>query len=655
MDLLFNIPQGDIIYDIETFPNVFTLSAYHTVTKDVFQFEMSNRRNDYPLLFEWLKRLKRTGCRMVGYNNLAFDHPVLEYVVTFGKHVTPRHIYEKAQSYIFEDSFRPPWMEEIIPQIDLLKIHHFDNKNKMTSLKTLEFNMLSESVQELPFPPGETLSYSQIDVLLKYNLHDVMETYKFYLITSKAIEFRTALSQKMGKSVLNLDDVKIGEYFIIHRLEQSIPGCCYKNRKKNQTIRGVMKVGDVILPYLKGSLLKFSKALESFQALDISPEGMGGKKIVATVPLQGVDFDFALGGLHASVTRKECRADNGWMVEDWDVTSYYPNIALVNGFYPEHLTEKFCEVYRQIYEERKKFPDKTSLENKTYKFALNGVYGKSKSIYSPLYDPLYALKIVVNGQLSLALLIETLLKSGLLKIIQANTDGITFMYHESQSVFVKQVHAWWQSVTGLNLEIQSYSKIFVRDVNNYIAQYTNGKVKRKGAYEWDRNELEWSQDHSGLIIPLAAEKFLLENVPVEETIMTHTNKWDFFMRLKIPRSMTLLHGGEPAQNTCRYYVSKKGKPFVKVIPPKGSEEDYKRKNGISDLYYQQILSSIPQGEWDERIHTKNKSKYKETKTGIHVGYVTTICNNLAENYDYDFDYDFYISEAKKLIDGFTKL
>ena len=67
-----------------------------------------------------------------------------------------------------------------------------------------------------------------------------------------------------------------------------------------------------------------------------------------------------------------------------------------------------------------------------------------------------------------------------LKLIQCNTDGIT-AYVPRQYEFM--FHAWkseWEKLTGLDLEEVEYKSMFIKDVNNYIAVDTKGKVKRKG-------------------------------------------------------------------------------------------------------------------------------------------------------------------------------
>ena len=53
--------------------------------------------------------------------------------------------------------------------------------------------------------------------------------------------------------------------------------------------------------------------------------------------------------------------------------------------------------------------------------------------------------------------------------------------------------------------------------------------------------------------------------------------------------------------------------------------------------------------WDERINTKNRSKYKIRETAINKGYLVTPCNDLTNVKITDIDYDYYITEAEKLV------
>ena len=112
------------------------------------------------------------------------------------------------------------------------------------------------------------------------------------------------------------------------------------------------------------------------------------------------------------------------------------------------------------------------------------------------------MKITINGQLSLSMLAERLLTIPDLMIVQVNTDGITVKYKSIYKSMYKEICEQWQKDVKLELEYADYSQMCIRDVNNYIARYTNGKVKLKGAYVSD--ELGWHQNHSAKVIQMAA-------------------------------------------------------------------------------------------------------------------------------------------------------
>lgn len=172
------------------------------------------------------------------------------------------------------------------------------------------------------------------------------------------------------------------------------------------------------------------------------------------------------------------------------------------------------------------------------------------------------------------------------------------------------------------------------------------KIKRKGAYEYD---LGWHQNHSALIVPKAAEAALVRGEDIREFIMNHENVMDFMLRAKVPRSNILEWGGQRVPNIVRYYVSTDGDFLEKVMPAAGPIGDYKRANRITDSYFNQIKQEVGD-EWDERIHTKNKSKYEERRTGFHTGYTVMLCNDMTKNSVVDINYEYYIKEANKLVE-----
>ena len=103
-------------------------------------------------------------------------------------------LYAKSMSIInsdFNDYSHTIWdNDRFIPQLDLMKVHHFDNVNKRTSLKLLEFNMRMKTIEELELDFNQPVTPDQVPVVLKYNGHDVDATVDFYHETKEHLKFR---------------------------------------------------------------------------------------------------------------------------------------------------------------------------------------------------------------------------------------------------------------------------------------------------------------------------------------------------------------------------------------------------------------------------------------------------------------------------------
>ena len=650
-----------VVYDLETYPNFFSCSAVGCDTDDRGVWEISERRDDRQGLIDWLWHLSRSGIEMVGFNNIGFDYPIIHYLLS-NPTATYDNLYEKAQAIIksgdrFAHTIWPS--DRVIPQIDLFKVHHFDNVARSTSLKALQIAMRSPSVVDLPYPAGTLLTPDQMDVVLDYNDHDVDETKRFWHISKPQIDFRREVSQRYGRDFMNHNDTKIGKDYFVQELERVDPTSCYERvngtRIPRQTKRPQIALADVILPYVRFDHPEFNRILAWFQSQVISETKGVFTDISCTV--DGFQFDFGVGGIHGSVTRRRVFEDADHAIIDLDVTSYYPSIAIVNKLYPAHLGQTFCAIYADVMAQRKQYAKGTP-ENAVLKLALNGVYGDSNNPYSPFYDPQYTMAITINGQLLLCMLAEKLMSIPDLEMIQINTDGLTVKIPRRLEWLLYQTCQWWETTTGLALEENRYSQMFVRDENNYLAVGTDGKIKRKGAYETappeKRNPLGWHQDTNGLVIPKAAEAWITKGIDPHEFIAQHTDPFDFMLRAKVKRNVRLMHGDDQIQGTSRYYVSIDGQHLRKISPPPPGcvVGNFKRAPKVSKADYDAWHRAWG-NTWSEDIHTKNKSVYAERTDQICKGWETSICNVVA-----DFDWSqlnraYYVAEAQKLIESFT--
>lgn len=662
----------DYAFDIECLPNFFSLIATRIEDDAKWKFIITPWLNQGRELNLFLHQLRDSGGRMVGFNNLGYDYPMVHMVMSYNGIIDNTTLYSKSSAIInsdFNDWSHQIWdKDRFIPQIDLMRVHHFDNQAKRTSLKLLEFNMRMDSIEELELDFTKPVRPTQTDIILDYNDHDADATKLFYNYSKSEIAFREALSVKYGKDFMNHNDTRIGQdFFVMELAKRGI-----KAGKWNQTYRSHIKVNDIILPYVKFERPEFNEVLKFFRESVINPEQIKGFFKDVHCVVNGFRFDFGAGGIHGSVNREVIVPADGQILKDSDVSSYYPNLAIANRFFPLHLSEAFCDVYLDVYNQRKQYPKKTA-ENNMLKLALNGVYGKSNDKHSPFYDPQYTMSITINGQLLLCMLAEQLMKIPDLKMVQINTDGLTYLYDEKYDEHVAALHKWWEQLTMLELEHVNYSKMAVRDCNSYLAVTDSGKVKRIGAYAYVRasedagtRELPWHKDHGAVVVAKAAESALVRGENIEVFVRNHlaVDPLDFMLRTKINRSDKLVletpvmwgdtlvtTKQQDQQRVTRYYVSKDGGRLVKLMDP---TVDQVKKWRLGNHWRHKktgahkMATKQPSSMWEKCEPPTPEPPIR--RTGVEAGHNVTICNQLAGLEMSNVDIDYYVTRARKLVD-----
>lgn len=602
-------------YDIETYPNIFTFVGLHVPTGQTVKFEISEWLDQREQLFQFLLSCQQSGVTMVGYNNINFDYPIIHDFMTY----YPRYGYAElaARADAIINGPRPkyghsvaPW-KVLIPQLDLMLVHHFNNGAKATSLKTLEFNMGALDIGDLPYAPGVPIPYEGRKVLMDYNEWDVQQTAAFLDHSGEELEFRRIMGERMERDVWNFSDVKIGVQLITDRLEAAQPGVCFDGKVKRQTIRDNVPLGECILPYIKLEHPEFKRVHDHIVNTTITDTKGALKGVTAKVG--GVEVVFGTGGIHASVSKRIFKECEEYCIIDYDVKSYYPNLTIVNKLYPEHLGPIFYQTLAELYAERQQHAKGTVL-NKAIKLALNGAWGTTNDKYSCLFDPKYAMTVTISGQLGLCMLAERLIELPGCELIQMNTDGLTIKCKRVDSTRADAVVADWEKTTGLEMERADYKQMNVRDVNNYIAVGTDSEVKRKGAYAYGK-DLAWHQNHSCQVVARMAELSILTGRDPLIPLMLHERREDFLLCTKVPRSGKLLHGDRQIQNITRYLITNTGCALTKVLPPTEKKPD------------------------------------KWRNIGINTGYLTTIWDNVSElntRQCLDINYNYYYREVLKL-------
>jgi hypothetical protein len=604
-----------VIYDIETMRNFFSYTDIEEDSETPVVFTISPWNNDAEKLVEYLDQ----PMTMVGFNNVGFDAVVLDHIVDnldrykeMPGHNVAYSIYIFVQQFITKEDNEKP-RTKMKNQLDLYLINHYNNKARRTSLKSLQVAMGWYNVQEMPISHEEEITEDQVESVLSYNLNDVLSTRKFYFLCSEKIEFRRAFSKMYKANFLNRPDVSIGEEIFL-RYIKAASGLDKKDLKERVRYDVAVYLEDCVIPYIKFQNKEFKYLLDSIKRTVVTED----TKFKHTVIFKGFHFHYGVGGIHGCIPAGKYEADDEHEIIDFDVKSYYPNIAITNNFHPKHIPQEvFINTYKRIFDDRveaQKAGD--DVVQAGLKLALNGIFGKTGESTSAFFDRYYFYRITVNGQLLLTMLAEAYMTNVKnVQLLQINTDGLTVRVHKSSIARIEEINQRFMKLTGLILEDSKYKQMVIRDVNNYLAESIEGKVKKKGIFE---TEKDWHKDNSYLIVPKALEKYFVSKIPIKNTIFDARNIYDFFGRYKATRGWH-----------AEVHTVEEGKKVIKNLG--------------------KVMRFLPT--------TTGDSVFKQNVDGrlnsLLAGGFARECNYFEEKEnweDYQIDYHFFGIECKKIID-----
>ena len=566
--------------DYETLSNCFIAVFEDIKSEEREIFIIHESKNDLVPFLTFLMRNIKHNEWHVSFNGLGFDSQITEYFLTNGHDLLEmsgdeiaRFIYSKAQYVIQKQrdgeflDFSPRDLQ--IRQIDVFKLNHWDNPAKRSSLKWIQYTMDWINIIDMPIAHTSEILESQIPEIINYCINDVRSTKQIMHLSKEHINLRRALTEEYNIDLFSASEPRISKELFLHFLSKQTGIKKYELRQM-RTHRPQIVVNDIILPYVEFKTATFQNLLKKFKEVVIYPgETKGGFKYSAQY--KGVKSDYGLGGIHGARTSRVYESTEDMIIMTSDVTSFYPNLAIRNGWAPGHLPkEAFCQLYEWFFEERKKIPKKDP-KNYVYKIILNSTYGLSNDENSFLYDPEFTMRITINGQLSLTMLYEMICEEipGAIPLMQ-NTDGLETMIPREYVEQYMEICARWEKITNLQLEHDKYSKVVLGDVNNYIAVTEDGKSKCKGRFEY--KDLALHKNKSFLIIPKALHAYFVEGIKPEDYLAQNQNIFDYCGGVKIKGDWKFVEHAiidgefqkQKLQHTIRYFISKSGCKVIKT-------------------------------------------------------------------------------------------
>jgi hypothetical protein len=288
------------------------------------------------------------------------------------------------------------------------------------------------------------------------------------------------------------------------------------------------------------------------------------------------------------------------------------------GIFPAHLSEEFLVLFKKLVTQRldaKRGGDKLTAD--ALKIVVNACYGKLNFEHGWLFDTKASYTVTLTGQLYLLMLVEALEMAGI-EVFYANTDGLTCKIKKGMKPQFDEICEGWQKYTELELEFAKYTKCVIRDVNNYIIKTDAGYLKTKGCFT---EVVDMTKGYNNPVVPLALQRYFLDNVSIETSIRTHDNIYDFCKSQKVggqyKQEFHDLNAEKtdivitPCQKTNRYFASKTTGKLYKKRTDNGQLNDLIAGHNVT------LLNDVK----DESIHAR----------------------------EYSIDYPYYIAQANKIV------
>ena len=656
-------------YDIELYPDVFTatfLDLHKSNNKAVDDYMAAKATRDESLIADALSKLsyKRfviglghndkfalrdfiaLGLTLYGFNNHSYDDVVLMQLLRnldLDTDELLRLLYTTGDtiindSYIgYNHELYPLKVNKNFVSIDLKLLHHLQKGLKMVAIA-----MKYPFIEDLPIRPGHSVGIGRLEGLLFYNLNDVLMTRLMLLLKLEELTSRqdavhmynTNRDKTLSASRPELAKLIIAEYIL--KLNHNDKAFMFK-----KTFRKYIPFDEIII-HFNFEIPEFKDFYENMKLVKFRP---GTDIFKETFIYNGVTYNFGIGGLHTKDIPQVFEISDKYEYIDIDADSYYPWLIINHGFEPKHLRGLFLPIFRLITETRitakkagKAKLDKADIDylekqvNKLkngklaaiLKIVINSSFGQLNDVYSFLLDPKQFYATTINGQLGLLYVAEKIILSGC-EILSVNTDGIIAKVpRERKEAYERDSIQAFLDFKATS-EFTYYKKYVRTSVNSYLTIKTDGTVKLKGQFEFNKLVLHdgYAKGFDMPVVAYALVQYYTKGISVSKTLRAHRDIYDFCKSSNIGSQYSLQYtrvvNGKvirvDVQKHVRYYISVKGGVLLKV----------------------------------------NLTGARDSK--LAAGYNATIFNDYHDVDDfkeYDINYAYYIKECNKLIDDIER-
>ena len=501
-------------YDFEVFKYDWMVVVINPVTHD--ERVIINDADALTALYEEHKREI-----WVGYNNLHYDQFIFKGILCG---FDPKAIND----FIIAEGHKGWQYSSLLRKLYMINYDVFHPRTDR-GLKTHEAYLGNDICETtVPFDIDRKLTDTEIAETVKYCRHDVEQTIEVFMQRKSEFDARMDLLK-----MFNLPLVYLGKTDA--QLTAIILGAERPARPRDDEF-------DIVpLPCLDLGPYDFIRTWY----LDSANQDY---TTTLDFDIAGCPHKCAWGGLHGAIAQY---AGEGYFI-NVDVESYYPAEMIAHELLSRNVQDP--SKFKDIRDHRIELKHAKDPRQKALKLVVNGTFGASKDKFNALYDPRQANMVCVNGQLMLIDLMHKLVRDVGAEIIQSNTDGVLIRmpdgFDGGPDAFydrVDDVAYEWEHRTGMGLEFDEFTRVYQKDVNNYVLVAADGSMKTKGAYVKKLGPL----DYDLAVVNKALVEYMVHGVPVEDTIAADDDLIDYQRVVKVSGKYKYgVHGHERLTDRC---------------------------------------------------------------------------------------------------------
>jgi len=589
-----------LIFDIECYSNYWLVLFYCPSTNQYFSFDDTTLDDCKKWLWD-----NRSNYKFVGHNIKGYDLYHFSYIMTqenvnattlkilsdqiikgdlkkiYSKLEKSLRLFYNRNFKVIDTSFyfttAGTQKDEQKTTVKSEYVHRF------ISLKELGARLDHHKLQELPYDVTKPLNDEQKQKTYDYCVNDVEITTAIHKVISSELSARSYFSKQFPDiDFYNCKTSSAGEKYLAAKYanEANLDYWYVLKEAKENNQPETFELLKLQSLDLKFHNPKIQSWYDFASNTIFSPKTVRGQ-LKRTIFDEGL-LELGSGGVHFAI-KGVFEEDDEHLLIDEDVTGHYP--AMIRNFeiFPKHLNKEiFIKIINEMIDTRveiKKRSKEAGITNdekanltvvsNALKLVLNStLFGKLGFSWSFLYYVGCLETVTTIGQALLLKLYDELTYNGF-KVFYINTDGLTTKVPKARMTEYNTICDNWQKETDLNLEREFYSNFLVNNVNNYLAKSRGGKFKGKGEFAFlyleTSQKLKVAGNKRPAISIKAAEKFLFENIPLEETIKNEKDIFLFKKVFRARRDSQIFIGEEQTQNTVRYYHSIDGKYLKKIF------------------------------------------------------------------------------------------